>query len=56
MIQHFKTVADAVNIPIILHNIPADRCSISEHAVAVLSQHPNIKGIKEASGKPVLRG
>ncbi|WP_305151404.1 4-hydroxy-tetrahydrodipicolinate synthase [uncultured Dubosiella sp.] len=51
MIQHFKTVADAVHIPIILYNIPSRTgCSISEHAVAVLSQHPNIKGIKEASG------
>lgn len=51
MIQHFKTVADAVHIPIILYNIPGRTgCSISEHAVAVLSQHPNIKGIKEASG------
>lgn len=51
MIMHFKTVADAVNIPIILYNIPGRTgCSISEHAVSVLSQHPNIKGIKEASG------
>ena len=51
MIQHFKTVADAVHIPIILYNIPGRTgCSISEHAVAVLSQHPNIQGIKEASG------
>lgn len=51
MILHFKTVADAVNIPIILYNIPGRTgCSISEHAVSVLSKHPNIKGIKEASG------
>ncbi len=51
MIMHFKTVADAVNIPIILYNIPGRTgCSISEHVVSVLSQHPNIKGIKEASG------
>lgn len=51
MIEHFKTVADAVSIPIILYNIPGRTgCSISEHAVEVLSKHPNIKGIKEASG------
>ena len=51
MIEHFKTVADAVNIPIILYNIPGRTgCSISESAIKVLSQHPNIKGIKEASG------
>lgn len=51
MILHFKTVADAVHIPIILYNIPGRTgCSISEHAISVLSKHPNIKGIKEASG------
>lgn len=51
MIEHFKTVADAVSIPIILYNIPGRTgCSISEQAVKILSQHPNIKGIKEASG------
>ncbi len=51
MILHFKTVADAVHIPIILYNIPGRTgCSISEHAISVLSKHPNVKGIKEASG------
>lgn len=51
MIRHFTTVADAVHIPIILYNVPGRTgCHIDEEAVKVLSQHPNICGIKEASG------
>lgn len=51
MIRHFEAAADAVHIPLILYNVPGRTgCSISEHAVSVLSKHPNITGIKEASG------
>ena len=51
MIKHFQTIADGVNIPIVMYNVPGRTgCSISEHAVSVLSKHKNIKGIKEASG------
>lgn len=51
MIQHFTAVADAVHTPIIMYNIPGRTgCNISEDAVAVLSKHENICGIKEASG------
>lgn len=49
--RHFKVVADAVDIPCILYNIPGRcGCSISVNNVERLSQHPNIMGIKEASG------
>ena len=51
MYQHFKTVADAVDIPCILYNVPGRTgCSISEDVVRRLAVHPNIMGIKEASG------
>ena len=49
--RHFATVADAVNIPCILYNVPGRTgCSISVENVEKLSKHPNICGIKEASG------
>ena len=51
MIKHFKTIADAVTTPIVLYNVPGRTgCSLSENAVKVLAKHPNIVGIKEASG------
>lgn len=51
MYNHFKTVADAVHIPCILYNVPGRTgCGISEDVVRRLSVHPNIMGIKEASG------
>ncbi|WP_270600248.1 4-hydroxy-tetrahydrodipicolinate synthase [Faecalicoccus pleomorphus] len=51
MIRHFTVCADAADCPVILYNIPGRTgCSISEEVVKVLSKHPNICGIKEASG------
>ena len=51
MIHHFTAVADAVDKPDINYNVPGRTgCNISEDAVRVLSKHPNICGIKEASG------
>lgn len=51
MIQHFTAVADAVTKPVILYNVPGRTgCAISEEAISVLCKHPNIAGIKEASG------
>ena len=49
--RHFTAVADAVNIPCILYNVPGRTgCSISVENVERLARHPNICGIKEASG------
>ena len=49
--RHFATVLDQTEIPSILYNIPGRTgCSISEANVARLCEHPNVMGIKEASG------
>ena len=51
LIAHFTAIADAVNIPIILYNIPG-RTGVNMEAatVAELAKHRNIAAIKEASG------
>ena len=51
LIKHFTAVADASHCPVIMYNVPGRTgMSMSIHAVEVLSKHPNIYGIKEASG------
>lgn len=51
MYRHFATVVDAVDIPCILYNVPGRTgCAISEGVVKRLAGHPNVMGIKEASG------
>ncbi len=51
MYRHFADVADAVDIPIILYNVPGRTgCSIPVDVVGRLSAHEKIIGIKEASG------
>lgn len=51
MVHHFITVADAVNIPIYVYNVPGRTgCSITYEALEEISKHKNIVGIKEASG------
>ena len=51
MIQHFLTVADAVNTPIILYNVPGRTgCNLAPKTVAELAKVENIVAVKEASG------
>lgn len=53
MYQHFKTIADAVELPIILYNIPG-RCVVNMEAETTLrlaNDCENIIAVKEASGK-----
>ena len=51
MYRHFVEAADAVRIPCLLYNVPGRTgCSIPASVVEQLSKHPNIAGIKEASG------
>lgn len=51
MYHHFADVADAVDIPCILYNVPGRTgCSIPVSVVERLAKHPNVAAIKEASG------
>jgi 4-hydroxy-tetrahydrodipicolinate synthase len=51
LIQHYIAVADSVNIPIILYNVPSRTgMTISIDVLKELAKHKNIVGIKEASG------
>lgn len=50
--QHFKKIADSVNIPIIIYNVPSRTGSniLPETVARVYKDCKNIVGIKEASG------
>ena len=49
--QHFVTVADTSTVPVILYNVPGRTgCNLLPKTVARLAEHPNIVGIKEATG------
>ncbi|MEN4825009.1 4-hydroxy-tetrahydrodipicolinate synthase [Pseudomonas sp. P39-UII1] len=49
--QHFKHIAEAVDIPQILYNVPGrTSCDMQAETVIRLSSVPNIIGIKEATG------
>jgi len=50
LIRHYEAIADSVNIPIIVYNVPSRTgMRITAETYEVLSRHPNINGVKEAS-------
>ena len=51
LITHFTTIADASTVPVILYNVPGRTgCALQPKTVAALAEHPNIVGLKEATG------
>ncbi len=55
LVEHFSYVADRVDIPMILYNVPSRTgIGLKAETCMTLSEHPNIVGIKEASGDIAL--
>ncbi|MCI6097764.1 MAG: 4-hydroxy-tetrahydrodipicolinate synthase [Selenomonadaceae bacterium] len=51
LVKHFTTIADAVNIPLILYNVPSRTgVNIQVSTFVELAKHPRIVAVKEASG------
>ena len=51
LVEHFTYVADRIDVPMVLYNVPSRTgIGIAASTYKILSEHPNINGIKEASG------
>src|SRR5262249_8471569 len=51
IVGYFEQIAEVSPVPIILYNIPSmTKLQISPEAVARLSEHPNIMGLKDSGG------
>ncbi|MDR2606109.1 MAG: 4-hydroxy-tetrahydrodipicolinate synthase [Oscillospiraceae bacterium] len=51
LIKHYEHIADRVNVPIILYNVPVRTgIGFDVGTYARLAKHPNIQGVKEAGG------
>ncbi len=51
LMAHFSHIADLVDIPQILYNVPGRTgCDLLNETVIALAEHPNIVGLKDATG------
>ena len=51
LLRHYQVIADAVDTPVILYDVPSRTgVAIAPETYAELAKHPNIAGVKEASG------
>lgn len=51
LIRHFETIADNIDLPMILYNVPSRTgCNIAPKTYAELCKHENIVATKEANG------
>ena len=51
LVEHFTYVADRVDLPMIVYNVPSrTSIGINLKTYKELAEHPNINGVKEASG------
>ena len=51
LIAHYTAIADAMDLPCILYNVPSRTgCNQTAASLAQLAKHPNINAVKEASG------
>jgi len=51
LIRHYRAVADASPMPVLLYNFPANTgINLEPDTIARLAEHPNILGVKDSSG------
>ncbi len=57
LLRHYRAVADACPVPVLLYNHPATTgVALTPAVVRQLAEHPNIAGIKESSGDLTVVG
>ncbi|MGK2229946.1 MAG: 4-hydroxy-tetrahydrodipicolinate synthase [Methanobacteriota archaeon] len=51
LVEHYETVADEVDLPVLVYNVPGRTGqNVPDDVIVELARHPNIVGVKEASG------
>ena len=57
MYRHFRAVADAADIPVVLYNIPGrSAAGLTVETIVRLAEHPNVVAVKEAGGSVFAAG